>query len=140
MFKVQYHAANALMIVHPPELSISPGDLFEDHVLFVWDQLMDPQVVHDLLGRYAPFVPAFATGLLRTVKRKDDGWDYDLIEEDNAVLQGSVLVGLSAEELTKLDDFEQVPIHRARHKVKVHLGDMERVVDIHLRAGSYLEE
>jgi len=140
MFRVRFFPAHCLTIFHPPEMIVENSDLFAAQLVFVWDRLVDPQVVEQLLGRPVPFAPALLPDHARTATRDGDDWNFEVREEVGEVVAGVALIGLTDEELDKLDDSEQVPIHRVRHKAKVRIGDLERVVDVYLRHGSYLEE
>ena len=140
MFRTRFFDSHCIAIHYPPETSISLSDLFEGRVVFVWDELMDPETVRDLLGRYVAMAPAFVTGRARRAEREGAKKRFRLVEEEGAITQGLVLIGLSEEELTRLDDHQRAPIHLARQKEKVRIGDLERVVEIYLSSGAYLGE
>ena len=50
------------------------------------------------------------------------------------------LIGVTAEELELLDNYEQAPIHRLRQKRTVRIGDLERVAEVYLATGAYFDE
>ena len=140
MFQVRHLAASSVTIIHAPEKPVAGEDLFADRLVFVWDRLIDPAETEKLLGRPVPFAPAALPGFERNSRRDGDEWEYELAEEEGAIVLGAVLLGITEEELEIIDDYESVPIHRTRHKAKVRIGDLERVADLHLRRGSYLDE
>ena len=128
------------MIFYPPEQSVALDDLLESQLLFVWDELLDPDRRAVLLGRHAPFAPAFLPGFARRIIRAEDGFAYELTENEDAVTGGFVLLGLTAGELEIFDQFEQVPMHRIRHTRLTVVGNLERVASVHLTEGAYLAE
>lgn len=140
MFSVRFFPSNCVTIFYPPERPVDVGELFTEHLIFVWDRLMDPAVVRNLLGRSVPFAPAVLPGVAREGRRRHEEWEYDLTAQDESLMPGVALIGVTTEELERLDDFEQVPIHRLRQKRTVRIGDLERVADVYLATGSYFDE
>jgi len=139
MFRARFFPAHCVTIFYPPELPADPSSLFVEHVVFIWDELMDPEASRAVLGRYAPFAAAYAPHLARAGGRGGPEREYRLVEDREAIAPGVVLIGLSDDELARLDDHYHAPMHMTRHKLKVRIGDLERVVDVYLSQGSYLE-
>lgn len=140
MFLAKFFPAHGITVFHPPALVVQFDDLLASQLLFVWDELMDPVLVRETLGRDTPFAPAALAGYTRRIERLDGEWVYSLVEQEGAVLAGFVLLGLSDEEFTRLDDRQQAPIHCLRHPCRVRVGNLERVASVHLATGSYLGE
>jgi hypothetical protein len=138
MFRARFFPAQCVTIFYPPELPADAASLFNEHVVFVWDRLMDPEFAREVLGRYAPFAAAYAPQLARITERGGAEREYRLVEDREAVTPGAVLIGLTDDELARLDDHYRAPMHMTRHKLKVRIGDLERVVDVYLSQGSYL--
>lgn len=140
MFSVRFFPSNCVTIFYPPERPVDAGELFAEHLVFVWDGLLDPAAVRALLGRPVPFAPAVLPGFARNGRRKREEWDFDLTAQDEAHTAGVVLIGVTDAELELLDDFEQAPIHRLRQKGTVRIGDLERVAEVYLVSGAYFDE
>ncbi len=137
MFRARFLPAQCVTIFYPPELPADSRSLFAEHVVFVWDQLMDPELTLKVLGRYVPFAPAYVPHLARHAVRGRER-EYRVAEEKDAVLAGVVLIGLTDDELALLDDHYRAPMHMNRRKHRVRIGDLERVVFVYLKEGSYL--
>jgi hypothetical protein len=140
MFLTRFFPAHGVMIFHPPNMVMRFDDLLTEPPLFVWDELQDPAVVQAQIGRLVPFAPALLPNFALRVTRAGEGWSYALVEQEGGAAPGFALLGLTAEELAALDDFELAPIHRLRQPCRIWIGDVERVASVHLAAGSYLGE
>jgi Gamma-glutamyl cyclotransferase, AIG2-like len=140
MFLARFFPAYSVTVFHLPDVTVRFDDLLEHQLLFVWDELMDPVVVFEQLGRYVPFAPAVLADHARVNLKEGEEREYRLLEQEGALAPGYVLLGLAEADLEVLDGFEQVPIHRVRHTCRVRLGDVERVAVVYSGAGSYLGE
>jgi hypothetical protein len=140
MFLARHYSLHAVTIFHPPDLTAQFDDLLASQLLFVWDDLQDPACVFRQIGRHVPFAPAVLPGFVRVAQKTGDAVAYRLDEQEGAFVTGYVLLGLAENELLRLDEFAQVPIHRIRHGCRVRVGDLERVASVHLASGSYLGE
>lgn len=140
MFQITFLPSHGVNVVHPPEHRVTPDMLFEQELLFVWDNLLDPHVVKEQLGRYVPFAPAMIDGHSRSIS---NGWkelDYKLAGAPDQCVQGAVLIGISEEDFEKLDNHQRVPMHRTRDKVTCTIGGLRRTVHIYIQQGALLQE
>jgi len=140
MLRSRFFPAHSIHLFHTFDQTVGLNDLFTGQLIFVWDALMDPEAVAQLLGRNVPFGPACLRGYGRTAVRKGGEWQFALKEDEDGITPGVVLIGLSEADLEKIDQFEQAPLLTARHKLKIRIGDLERVAGVYLRSGSYLED
>jgi hypothetical protein len=140
MFSARFFPAQGVTIFGPPAAAVQLDDLFIHRLLFVWDELVEPDRVREQIGRYAPFAPAALPNYARRAHRAGGQWVYTLAEQEGATTLGFVLLGLTDQELETLDNYEGAPIHKIRYGLTVRVGDIERVAGVHLAAGSYLGE
>ena len=138
MFQVSTFMPHFVTIVHPPECCVTMDMLFETELLFAWGPLADPHNLHEFLGRYVPFAPAYVEGFTRSVTSNYGEWHPVLREERDGIVQGVVLIGLSEPEIENLDQYERVPMHMQREKIPCMIGNLQRIVQIYLTRGSYL--
>jgi hypothetical protein len=140
MFSARFFPAYGVTIFCAPGCPAQADDLLDHRLLFVWDELGEPERVRELLGRYAPFAPAALPNYARRSQHAGENWTYALAEREGATTLGFVLLGLTDAELAQIDDYEGAPIHKVRYALSVRVGDIERVAGVYLAAGSYLGE
>lgn len=140
MFVARFFPAQAVTVFHLPDTEVQFADLLEHQLLFVWDELADPALLFELIGRYVPFAPALLPDHERRIERDGGEYVYRLAEELGATTPGVVLLGLDEQDLDALDDFQRAPIHRLRQTGRVRVGNLERVAAFYTPAGSYLGE
>jgi Gamma-glutamyl cyclotransferase, AIG2-like len=139
MFQVSYFPPHGVTVVHPPEAAITPDSLFESDLVFVWGDLSDPHQVRERLGRHVPFAPATVSGYELRIGPNNGGWTSEVVPDEEKSVQGVVLVGLTEQEIEILDRQMQVPIRMLKHKIMCKIGNLERIVHIHLHQGALLE-
>ena len=130
-----HYDPEAWALVFVPSGNPPFGAWEEDHHVFLVAALQDPRRWPSLLGRQPPFAPALAYGFRRA--RLDVGGELlpFMLEADDPqrALSGTLLLGLSAAEVERLDAVELADGHRRRIELEVTVG--QRRVD----ALSYLK-
>lgn len=131
MFQASFFPQTGLLILHPPELPVRSDDIFEHDLLFVWDDLMSPHQAREIVGRFVPFAPAVIGGLARITDRLRETYSFEIERQEESILQGAVLIGITAGEMDAIDRFERCPIHMVRKKVEVRIGDVPRIAQMY---------
>lgn len=103
-------------------------------VVFVCGSLMDPDIAAHVVGRRVAMAPALAVGFSRGYGDVDGKPMHFMRREPGAVLPGMALLGLTDEELGKLEKFEQCPAVRQRADLELRIGDAV------IKAHTYLQK
>ena len=133
MFKSKWLAEHCAVVFHPDGVRITAVDLATKDLLFVWGDLMDPEFLKGLLGRYVPFGPAILPGFRRERVRSGGKWGYRLIPDSKGAMQGVVLLRLRKKDLAILDAFEEAPEVMVQTTAQVRIGDFVREAGIYMR-------
>ena len=92
--------------------------------VFVCGSLMDPAFVAGLLGHEVAMSPAVARGFSRGWGEAEGKKFHFLQEDPEGMVPGVALLGLSAADIAKLEEFEQVPAVRRRAELEIIIGDV----------------
>lgn len=126
MFKIRFFPDEFIWVVHPPEGKVTLDDVIAGDAVFVTGKLMDPEFVHDVVGRFLPFSPALAKGFERAERREGEKIMLLLQPNPADAVVGVLLLQLAQSDLQRLDAFEQVPSLRQRTLIRVSAGTCER--------------
>ena len=100
-----FYQPYATSIVHVPEHVISPKELNEKDLIFIWDKYMKSDLLTNLLRTPVPWSPAFLKGYKREWNESEDGtFIPELIKNELGNCMGAVLLisRLSKEQLQPL--------------------------------------
>ena len=100
-----FYQPYATSIVHVPEHIISPKELNEKDLIFIWDKYMKADLLTNLLKISVPWSPAFLKGYERKWNKTEDGtFIPELIKNELGNCMGAVLLisRLSKEQLQPL--------------------------------------
>ncbi|MEW5944997.1 MAG: gamma-glutamylcyclotransferase family protein [bacterium] len=129
MFRVKWNEKTLAMLA-VPKGSRTPKDLAGDaNLTFVWGLLMDPDFIKKLLGHRVAFAPATLKGCARSA----EGKGFSLRKKPGGIVNGVVLVGLSREDVFRLNEFEEAPTVMARRRTDVYVGDEKVKAFIYLK-------
>jgi hypothetical protein len=120
--------------VHVPEQVISPTEVAEGDLVFIWDQYMKSDVLSNLLNTPVPWSPALIEGYAREWKKLNVGrYSCELVKDDKGRCLGAVLL------LCRLKDQQLNPLiedYKDRgytlKNAKVLVGDLIREVSAFL--------
>jgi gamma-glutamylcyclotransferase (GGCT)/AIG2-like uncharacterized protein YtfP len=94
----------------------------DEQLLFVYGSLMNPAERAQLLGRPVNASPAHLRGYTRGRKRY-----YYVAKQEDAVTDGAILDGLTADDLATLDRYEEVPALYTRERIEVLTADNRKI-------------
>ena len=94
----------------------------DNDLLFVYGSLMNPAERVVLLGRPIEASPAHLHGYARGRKRH-----YFVAKQADAITDGAILEGLTAQDFTILDDYEEVPTLYTRERIEVVGADARKI-------------
>ncbi|UCF13246.1 MAG: hypothetical protein JSW06_03035 [Thermoplasmatales archaeon] len=120
----------ATSIVHVPEQEISPDEVDEKDLVFIWDKYMKADILNDLLGRPVPWSPALIKGYSREWKKQEDGsFTCELVQKEFGECLGAVLLvsRLSEAQLNPLVEDYKMRGYSLK-KAKVLIGDLTREI------------
>jgi len=129
MFDTTFFRDDLAMVVHPAGMKATKRLLLDPRATFVWGELMNPHFIHGLLGRYVAFAPARLHGYER---RRTKSF-FDAVPKKGATVQGVVLLGLSAADVAKLNEFERVGVVMRRTSGNVSIGHFSRRAALYLK-------
>ena len=127
MFKARYDEESWSLVFCEGSLE-EKGAFPEGTNVFVCAALQDPEMIGPMIGRNAPFAPAFCRGF-RRVMEKVGGRDIPFMlsdsENPDSVLTGTVYLGLSDAEVRSVEKFELENRMRRRIKLDVFVGEKQ---------------
>ena len=129
MFETTFFKDVLATVIHRKGARASADLLDDPNATFVWGALMDPHFVRNLLGHYASFSPA----VLKGFERKRTIEFFDMTPKLGSATQGVVLLGLSDEDVKKLDEFERVGDVMRKTTAVVRIGHKNRKVKLYLK-------
>jgi gamma-glutamylcyclotransferase (GGCT)/AIG2-like uncharacterized protein YtfP len=94
----------------------------DDQLLFVYGSLLDSARRLRLLGRSINASPARLPHYARGRKRF-----YFVAKQADAITEGAILEGLTARDLTILDEYEEVPTLYTRERIEVVTSDARKI-------------
>ena len=120
----------ATSIVHVPEQEISPDEIDEKDLVYIWDKYMKSDILNDLLGTPVPWSPSLIKGYSREWKKQEDGsFTCELVQKEYGECLGAVLLisRLSKEQLNPLVEDYKIRGYSLK-KAKVLIGDLTREI------------
>ena len=88
-----FYTPYATSIVHVPEQVISPNEVDQGDLIFIWDKYMKSDVLTNLIKTPVPWSPAVIQGYSREWKKLDDGsFSCKLVQNKNGMCLGAVLL------------------------------------------------
>ena len=118
----------ATSIVHVPEQEISPREIDQGDLIFIWDKFMKSDLLTNFLGFPVPWSPALIENYKRQWVEYDDGSLYPILtQESKGKCLGAVLLisRLSESDLKPLvDDYKKRGY--ILKKTDVLIGDITR--------------
>jgi hypothetical protein len=83
----------ATSVVHVPAQEISPNEIKQENLIFIWDKYMKAPNITDLIGMPVPWSPALVEGYSRKWNKQEDGkFIPDVIKDSNGHCMGAVLL------------------------------------------------
>jgi hypothetical protein len=121
MYRIRYEDETFALWMEPKGANVS---LWEDEgPIFVCGKLMDPGFHSTIIGREAAMAPAVALNCHRVV-RDIAGKPYTfLIKGGDGFVTGTLLLNISKEERSRLDDVEEINTVRKVEKVSLAVGN-----------------
>lgn len=121
MYKITLIKDIFAVVIHPDGGFVDPraGGV----VVFVCGSLMIPDFVAWVVGRPPAVCPAMAPGFARGWGTVDDKQIHFMRREPGGMLPGMAILGLSPDELKKLEAFEQCPAIREKTGIEIIVGD-----------------
>ena len=109
------------VVIHPEGGFADPREC--DCAVFVCGALMSPDFTAGVIGRAPAVCPALAPGFARGYGMVDDKQIHFMRREPGGMLPGMAILGLSEDELEKLEAFEQCPAIRDKTELEIIVGD-----------------
>jgi len=125
-----FYTPYATSIVHVPEQVISPSEVAEGDLVFIWDQYMKSDVLSTLLKTPVPWSPALIEGFAREWKKLEDGrYSCELVKDADERCLGAVLLlsRLKDQQLNRLIENYKKRGYTLKN-AKVLVGDLIRDV------------
>lgn len=120
----------ATSVVHVPAQEISPKEISQEKLIFIWDKFMKAPNINDLLGTPVPWSPALIEGYSRKWIKMDDGKHVpELIGDSNGKCVGAVLLTsrLTEEQLIPLIEDYKIRGYELK-TFNALIGDLDREV------------
>ena len=121
----------ATSIVHVPDQEISPKEIDEERLIFVWDKYMKSDMLTKLVRASIPWSPALIEGYSREWKQNKDGsYVPELIIKEGGKCLGAVLL------LSRINDDQLRPLIKSYQnrgyvlkKAPILIGDIIREIE-----------
>jgi hypothetical protein len=123
MYRIRYEDETFALWMEPQGIDISLWE--EKEPIFVCGMLMDPGFHSTIIGREAAMAPAVALHCHRDVKDVAGKPYTFLIKGGDGFVTGMVLLGISKEERSRLDEFEEINTVRKVDKLSLKIGKRE---------------
>jgi hypothetical protein len=120
MYRIRYEDDTFALWMEPQGVNVSPWE--EQEPIFVCGRLMDPGFHSTIIGREAAMAPAVALNCRRAVKDVAGKPYTFLIKGDDGFVTGMILLGISKEERSRLDHFEEINTVRKVERVSLTVG------------------
>ena len=121
MYRIRYEDETFAFWMEPQGSNVSLWE--EKEPIFVCGRLMDPGFHSTIIGREAAMAPAVALNCHRDVKDVAGKPYTFLIKGGEGFVTGMLLLGISKEERSRLDDFEEINTVRSVEKVSLTVGN-----------------
>ncbi len=123
MYQIKYEDETFAVWLEPEGAGVSLWG--EKEPIFVCGKLMEPQFLSSIIGREAAMAPAVALDCSRAWKDYQ-GKPYTFLKKSKGgFVPGMVLLGLTAQERSKLDRFEEVETVRKVDPLILRIGERE---------------
>jgi hypothetical protein len=123
MYQIRYEDETFAVWLEPEGAKISLWK--EKDAIFVCGRLMEPKFLSSIIGREAAMAPAVALGCSRSWEDYE-GKPYIFLKKSKAgFVPGMVLLGLTPQERSKLNQFEEIESVRKIDDVTLRIGERE---------------
>ena len=123
MFRICYEDETFAIWLEPEGTEVSLWD--EKEPIFVCGRLMEPSFLSPIIGREAAMAPAVALDCGRAWEDLN-GKPYIFLRRSvGGFVPGMVLLGLSSEERSQLNQFEEIDTVRKVDQVTLRIGDRD---------------
>ena len=120
----------ATSVVHVPAQEISPNEIKQENLIFIWDKYMKAPNISELIGEPIPWSPALVEGYSREWNKLEDGkFIPKILKKSNGKCMGAVLL------TSRLTDTQIQPLikdYKQRgyelKKINALIGDLNREV------------
>jgi len=123
MYQIKYEDKTFAIWLEPEDTKVSLWK--EKEPIFVCGRLMEPKFLSSIIGREAAMAPAVALDCSRAWEDYK-GKPYIFLKKSRGeFVPGMVLLGLTALERSKLNQFEEIKTVRNIEEVSLRIGDRE---------------
>jgi Gamma-glutamyl cyclotransferase, AIG2-like len=123
MYRINYEDETFAIWLEPEETKVSLWK--EKEPIFVCGRLMEPKFLSSIIGREAAMAPAVALDCSRAWE-DFKGKPYIFLKKSRGeFVPGMVLLGLTAQERSKLNQFEEIETVRKMDQVTLRVGERE---------------
>ena len=122
-FRVRYEDDTFAVWLEPEGTAVSLWK--EKEPIFVCGRLMEPDFLCSIIGREAAMAPAVAVDCSRAWEDYQGKPYVFLKKSKGGFVPGMVLLGLSGEQRSRLNKFEEVETVRKIDKVLLHIGERQ---------------
>ena len=120
----------ATSVVHVPAQEISPKEIKQENLIFIWDKYMKAPNITSLVGEPIPWSPALIEGYCRKWNKQENGKVIpELINDPNGKCIGAALLTsrLNESQLQPLvEDYESRGY--GLKKINALIGDLDREI------------
>jgi hypothetical protein len=123
MYRIRYDDETFALWLEPENFNVSLWD--EKEPIFVCGRLMEPGFLSSIIGRETAMAPAVALDCSRAWEEFKGKPFIFLKKTKGGFVPGMLLLGLSADEQSKLNQFEEIETVRKIEKVVLRIGERE---------------
>ena len=120
----------ATSVVHVPAQEISPNEIKQENLIFIWDKYMKAPNITEFIGEPIPWSPALVEGYSRKWDKQEDGkFIPNIIKDSNGKCMGAVLLTSRLTE-AQLDPLIEEYKNRGYELKKINalIGDLNREI------------
>ena len=123
MYKICYEDDTFAVWLEPEGTEISLWD--QKDVIFVCGKLMEPSFIADIIGREPAMAPVVALNCARRWMDHNGKPYIFLTKGGDGFVPGMALLGITADERKKLDQFEEIESVRDVETLTLRIGERE---------------
>ena len=123
MYKICYEDDTFAVWLEPEGTEVSLWD--EKEAIFVCGKLMEPAFIAGIIGREPAMAPAVALNCTRQWQDYEGKPYIFLMKAEKGFVAGMALLGLTAGERKKLDQFEEIESVRKVEPLTLRIGERE---------------